>query len=176
MGMIDGPNLYAYVGNNPINFVDPWGLFADSFGGDFTVSSQGISNLVIDKIAVREAVQVGVMQESIPVVTQEDIQKLGQPVNGSEQINPSGGYKVKPKDKSSVIGDDANSPAVYYKGGESKIKKICMALLCFFHFSQDPEDPNSRPVWKPSATAYEQQYREFKPEEEPGPYKFPKKE
>ncbi|MBN1493422.1 MAG: RHS repeat-associated core domain-containing protein, partial [Candidatus Omnitrophica bacterium] len=26
MGMIDGPNLYAYVGNSPVNFVDPWGL------------------------------------------------------------------------------------------------------------------------------------------------------
>jgi RHS repeat-associated protein len=29
MGMIDGPNLYAYVGNNPINFIDPWGLCAE---------------------------------------------------------------------------------------------------------------------------------------------------
>ncbi|MFC1809099.1 RHS repeat-associated core domain-containing protein, partial [Candidatus Omnitrophota bacterium] len=27
MGMIDGPNLYAYVGNNPVNFVDYWGYF-----------------------------------------------------------------------------------------------------------------------------------------------------
>jgi hypothetical protein len=25
MGMIDGPNVYAYVGNNPVNFVDHWG-------------------------------------------------------------------------------------------------------------------------------------------------------
>ncbi|MBU4477666.1 MAG: hypothetical protein KKH34_01015, partial [Candidatus Omnitrophica bacterium] len=27
LGMVDGPNLYLYVGNDPINFVDPWGLF-----------------------------------------------------------------------------------------------------------------------------------------------------
>jgi len=26
LGFVDGPNLYAYVGNDPINFWDPWGL------------------------------------------------------------------------------------------------------------------------------------------------------
>ena len=25
MGMVDGPNPYTYVGNNPVNFIDPWG-------------------------------------------------------------------------------------------------------------------------------------------------------
>ena len=26
MGMIDGPNVYAYVGNNPVNYIDTWGF------------------------------------------------------------------------------------------------------------------------------------------------------
>ena len=30
IGIADDVNLYAYVGNNPINFVDPWGLEAKS--------------------------------------------------------------------------------------------------------------------------------------------------
>ncbi len=30
LGYADGVNLYAYVGNNPVSFVDPWGLKASS--------------------------------------------------------------------------------------------------------------------------------------------------
>jgi RHS repeat-associated protein len=31
LGMVDGPNMYAYVFNNPINYTDPWGL--ESYDG-----------------------------------------------------------------------------------------------------------------------------------------------
>ena len=29
LGFVNGPNVYAYVGNNPLNWIDPWGLCKD---------------------------------------------------------------------------------------------------------------------------------------------------
>jgi len=34
LGMVDGPNLYAYLNNDPLNSIDPWGLCEGTgFGG-----------------------------------------------------------------------------------------------------------------------------------------------
>jgi RHS repeat-associated protein len=33
LGMVNGPNLYAYCNNNPTNLIDPWGLQGN--GGNF---------------------------------------------------------------------------------------------------------------------------------------------
>ncbi len=47
MGTMGGINLYGYVGNNPITFVDPYGLWSfsisayDGLGGGFAISGSG---------------------------------------------------------------------------------------------------------------------------------------
>ncbi|MCX5698884.1 MAG: RHS repeat-associated core domain-containing protein, partial [Candidatus Omnitrophica bacterium] len=33
LGIIDGPNVYCYLSNNPINDIDPWGLCGSAGGG-----------------------------------------------------------------------------------------------------------------------------------------------
>jgi RHS repeat-associated protein len=36
LGMVDGTNTYAFIGNNPVNFVDPWGEQEAVLGGGLT--------------------------------------------------------------------------------------------------------------------------------------------
>ncbi len=43
MGYADGLNLYAYVGGNPTNFVDPMGLFRTSLGHEYGGTSGAVT-------------------------------------------------------------------------------------------------------------------------------------
>jgi hypothetical protein len=45
LGMIDGPNVYCYLNNNPINDLDPWGLcggfWSNLWNGNYFGTKQG---------------------------------------------------------------------------------------------------------------------------------------
>jgi RHS repeat-associated protein len=44
LGMVDGPNTYAFIGNNPVNFVDPWGEQEAVLGGGLTTIINRLSS------------------------------------------------------------------------------------------------------------------------------------
>lgn len=48
MGFIDGPNPYVYVGNNPLNYVDPWGLCLKS-------TRENVKSWLIENFSLPEA-------------------------------------------------------------------------------------------------------------------------
>ena len=63
MGYSEGPNLYSYVNANPLVWVDPYGLFADSNGFEwrdghcYTISTQEETfQFRCDDLKIREPV------------------------------------------------------------------------------------------------------------------------
>jgi len=61
-------NLYAYCGNNPINFADPFGLCAEGGGGWTETALQGIGIALIG-LTADDATGIGVLDDPlIPVL------------------------------------------------------------------------------------------------------------
>ncbi|MCX5698906.1 MAG: hypothetical protein NTX01_04335, partial [Candidatus Omnitrophica bacterium] len=50
LGMVDGPNVYCYLSNNPINDIDPWGLCAEGGGGFFGKVGDWLWNNVVTPV------------------------------------------------------------------------------------------------------------------------------
>ncbi len=61
IGFADGPNLYAYVHNNPLSLIDPWGLFSQSMFDRNSLfrNERMIRTLILDPDSARRAVVSG---------------------------------------------------------------------------------------------------------------------
>ena len=57
LGEAGGLNLYAFTGNNPVNWVDPWGLQAVSVGGDWIARGAAVVEVILAEI-IRSSIKV----------------------------------------------------------------------------------------------------------------------
>ena len=70
LGQLDGPNVYLYVRNSPLNFIDPWGLLKQKTEGDLWGEFSDLEGLngptpeqlkraqeLLDEIGLREVIR-----------------------------------------------------------------------------------------------------------------------
>ncbi len=55
IGLFGGPNLYSYVNNNPVNWIDPWGLLGKKTGDP-----------ILDDPVVKENIQMAWKESYLP--------------------------------------------------------------------------------------------------------------
>lgn len=96
LGMIDGPNRYAYLANNPLGHVDPWGYFSfkAAMGNLWSVAVKQFENA---KNFFKKATEFIQNQLSYFQYIKEDVQELGENVFGSLNMILLGFHNDKPE-------------------------------------------------------------------------------
>ena len=93
LGMVDGPNLYAYLNNDPLNSIDPWGLcegtgfggWADSltYFGDWVIGKSMPNYYDIDTVQVQNMKNAPGVQEAKEYFRKKN---AGKPWNKWEKV------------------------------------------------------------------------------------------
>ena len=133
----DGMNWYAYVGNNPVNMVDPWGLFRD---GDILGYDYGVykaDNVLLQKKLSEMNLYHGAIDGMFGTETQRAMQRfqsesteLGNPLNSTGVVDAQTWralglpVSVAPRPNilasEAIIGTGDNKTAVSYLFYDSK--------------------------------------------------------
>lgn len=77
LGMINGPNMYAYVGGNPVNFYDPLGLAQWSEGPSGGEPTGHLSYNIGDPFGQYDSFSFGITRLSIYGYVYKDVDKGG---------------------------------------------------------------------------------------------------
>jgi RHS repeat-associated protein len=93
LGDVDGPNRYAYVGNNPINRVDPLGLQASAIMPDVKrQTAKGIEAAIVSCLNKPDRLVYYKSTPFNPLVRQEEWKKWKEDFTRGCKKNPSPGY------------------------------------------------------------------------------------
>jgi hypothetical protein len=95
IGYADGINWYAYCGNNPVNWIDPWGLSLDG-GFSNMMHGMGIDQTYVNQTMMKTLgptpEQIRQNARSINMKTQANVALVQTVVGGFANLIPAEGY------------------------------------------------------------------------------------